>query len=152
MRDDTRLLIDTNVLVYAEDPRDPRKQAIASRILRTLGGPACAGLTTQVLGEYWRAVTGGRDPLLARVEATRRVRDFGVVAPVLGIDLATTLEAARLASERSLSYRDAQLVATAMVNDICLVLSEDFSDGVEIEGVRILDPFAPHFDVESVLS
>jgi predicted nucleic acid-binding protein len=149
---EARLLIDTNVLVYAEDPRDPRKQAAAFRILRALRGPVPVGLTTQVLGEYWRVVTAGREPLLSRAEAAQRVRDLATTAPILGISVEVTLEAVRLASTRSLAFWDAQLVATAMINGIGLLLSEDFVDGAEIEGVRILDPFAAHFDAESIFA
>lgn len=149
---EARLLIDTNVLVYADDARDARKQAVASEVLQMLLGPGPAGLTTQVLGEYWRAVTKGAEPLLSRAEATTRVRDFATDASVLGIDLEVTLEAARLASTRSLVYRDAQLIATAKVNGIGVVLSEDFADAAEIEGVLVLDPFAPHFDAEALFA
>lgn len=149
---EARLLIDTNVLVYADDARDARKQAVASEVLQMLLGPGPAGLTTQVLGEYWRAVTKGAEPLLSRAEATTRVRDFATDASVLGIDLEVTLEAARLASTRSLAYWDAQLIATAKVNGIGVVLSEDFADAVEIEGVLVLDPFAPDFDAEALFA
>jgi predicted nucleic acid-binding protein len=149
---EARLLIDTNVLVYAEDSRDARKQAIASEILRGLRRRGPAGLTTQVLGEYWRVVTKGARPLLSRTDATRRVRRFATMSPVLGIDVEVTLEAARLASTRSLAYWDAQLIATAKVNGIGLVLSEDFADAIEIEGVLVLDPFAPHFDAEALFA
>lgn len=149
---EARLLIDTNVLVYADDARDARKQAVASEVLQMLLGPGPAGLTTQVLGEYWCAVTKGAEPLLSRAEATTRVRDFATDASVLGIDLEVTLEAARLASTRSLAYWDAQLIATAKVNGIGVVLSEDFADAVEIEGVLVLDPFAPDFDAEALFA
>jgi len=149
---EARLLIDTNVLVYADDPRDPGKQAAASRVLQGLRGPVPAGLTTQVLGEYWRVVTAGREPLLSRAEAAEKVRDLATVAPVFGIGIEVTLEAVRLASVRSLAFWDAQLIATAKVNGIGLILSEDFSDGAEIGGVRILDPFAAHFDAESIFA
>ena len=149
---EARLLIDTNVLVYADDARDARKQAVASEVLQMLLGPGPAGLTTQVLGEYWRAITKGAEPLLSRAEATTRVRDFATMSPVFGIDVEVTLEAARLASTRSLAYWDAQLIATAKVNGVGLVLSEDFTDGIDIDGVIVLDPFASHFDVEALLA
>jgi predicted nucleic acid-binding protein len=45
------------------------------------------------------------------------------------------------------SYWDAQLWACARLHHTRLVLSEDFTDGQVIEGVRFVDPFRPAFDV-----
>jgi predicted nucleic acid-binding protein len=40
---------------------------------------------------------------------------------------------------------DAQIWATARLNQIPVVLSEDFSDGAVIEGIRIVNPFTVSF-------
>jgi predicted nucleic acid-binding protein len=50
-----------------------------------------------------------------------------------------------------LSYYDAQIWAVARLNRIPLVLSEDFSDGSVIEGVRFANPFADGFDPHAML-
>jgi predicted nucleic acid-binding protein len=59
------------------------------------------------------------------------------------------LEAARGVRDRSLSYYDAQIWATARLNQIPLVFSEDFTDGSVIEGVRFVNPLAGDFRLES---
>ena len=46
-----------------------------------------------------------------------------------------------------LSYWDSLILATAKLNGVPNVLSEDFSYGVLLEGVRFLNPFAQTFDL-----
>ena len=48
---------------------------------------------------------------------------------------------------RQLSYGNSLIWATAKLNGVPNVLSEDFSDGVLLEGVRFLNPFAETFDL-----
>lgn len=52
-------------------------------------------------------------------------------------------EAIRGVVEHKFSYWDAQIWATARLNQIPIVLSEDFSHGRFVEGVHFLNPFAP---------
>lgn len=59
----------------------------------------------------------------------------------------TVLEGCRGASEHSLSIWDALIWATAKLNQVPVILSEDFVDGAFLEGVRFLNPFAPAFDL-----
>ena len=57
------------------------------------------------------------------------------------------LEAARGVRDHRLNYWDAQVWATARLNQIPLVLSEDFKDGFVLDGVRFVNPFARAFDL-----
>jgi len=45
-----------------------------------------------------------------------------------------------------LHYCDAQIWATAALNRVPIVLSEDFAHGLELGPVRFLDPFREGFD------
>ena len=47
----------------------------------------------------------------------------------------------------SLSYWDALVWSTAKLNQLPYILSEDFTDGILLEGVRFLNPFAEMFDL-----
>lgn len=58
----------------------------------------------------------------------------------------TVLEAVAGVRRHRLSYWDALVWATAKMNEIPVVLSEDFENGRIIEGVRFLDPFRAEFD------
>ena len=50
-----------------------------------------------------------------------------------------------------MSYWDAQLWATARLNQVEVVLSEDFQDGRALDGVRFVNPFAPSFDLAALV-
>ena len=52
------------------------------------------------------------------------------------------LEAARGVRDHAMSFWDAQVWATAELNQIPVVLSEDFASGSVIEGVQFENPFA----------
>jgi predicted nucleic acid-binding protein len=50
-----------------------------------------------------------------------------------------------------MTYWDAQIWASARLSQIPVVLSEDFGDGVIIEGVRFVNPLGPDFNLEAWL-
>jgi predicted nucleic acid-binding protein len=142
-------LVDTNVLVYTCDPRDPAKQAQAIDVLQSLASASRGALSAQVLGEFFVRVM--RIPMpLSRAEAEQAVTYLARFMPAYDITPLAVLEAIRAAGRHSLSYWDALIWATAKLNGVPNVLSEDFSDGALIEGVRFLNPFAEHFDLSAL--
>jgi predicted nucleic acid-binding protein len=58
------------------------------------------------------------------------------------------LEAVRGALTYQMSYRDAQIWASAKMNQVPVVFSEDFGEGKTIEGVRFVNPFDSNFNIE----
>jgi len=50
-------------------------------------------------------------------------------------------------SEHQLAYYDAQVWATAHLNQIPVIFSGDFQDGQVLEGVRFSNPFSDNFDL-----
>lgn len=139
------VLIDTNVLVYAYDGREPRKQA---RALETLGPLVATGrgvLSAQVLGEWYRAVTRKLRPALSSADAASQAAALLRAWRVFPVTPLVVLEATRGARDHRLDYWDAQIWATARLNQVSVVLSEDFADGRTLEGVRFRDPFARSF-------
>jgi predicted nucleic acid-binding protein len=65
------------------------------------------------------------------------------------VDLTTRIvvDAVRGVQQPQLAYWDSLIWATAKLSGIPTVLSEDFSHGRLIEGVRSLNPFATTFDL-----
>jgi predicted nucleic acid-binding protein len=57
------------------------------------------------------------------------------------------LEAARGARQHRLSYYDAQIWATARLNQVPTIFTEDFQSGRRLEGVLFLDPLQAGFDL-----
>jgi predicted nucleic acid-binding protein len=146
-----RVLVDTNVLVYAHDPADPSKQERAIDLLSALVGAGIACMSAQSLAEFFWIITRGRRPLLTIGEAAAQVERLAASWSILAVTGAVSVEASAGVRDHRLSYWDAQIWAAARLNQVALILSEDFADGSRIGGVRFLNPFAPAFDLRAVL-
>jgi len=83
-------------------------------------------------------------PIEKAMEWTGR---FVRVWPVFDLTPQIVLEATRGVRDYKLSYYDAQIWATARLNQVTIVFSEDFQDGLFLEGVKFVNPFAPGFDI-----
>ena len=139
-------LVDTNILVYRYDPRNPSKQVVARDLLRDgLAGQRLM-IPHQAILEFVAATTRPRTdlggaPLLTRGDALREaeglMRDFPVIYP----DEQVLVTALRGVSTYDLSWFDAHLWAFAEVNALPEILSEDFEHGRHYGGVRTVDPF-----------
>lgn len=145
-----RVLIDTNVLVYPYDHEHPAKRLRALDVLDRLAPGGQGLLSVQVVGEFFRVVTTRLRRPLPLEEAERQVHAYLRAWAVMDVTPLVVLEAVRGAREHRLSYWDAQLWATALLNQIPVILTEDFSDGRIIEGIRFLNPFGHQFQMASL--
>lgn len=141
----TSILVDTNVLVYAYDPRDAAKNTRAQHLLQALRQSRRGILSVQTLAEFMRATQKLAIPPRT---AMQYVQAFASSWPVLNLTPPVVLEAARGVSDHVLSYYDAQIWAMARLNQIGVVFSEDFNNGSTLEGVRFVNPFAEEFVLE----
>lgn len=144
-------LIDTNLLIYLYDQRDPVRQERAQRLLFDLGAYGTGCLSVQALGEFFHVSTRRLSPPLTTAEAYEQVTLLAQVWRVFDLTPLIVLEAARGVRDHGLSYFDAQLWATARLNQVSLLLSEDFQDGCLLEGVRFLNPLVAGFDLAAWL-
>jgi predicted nucleic acid-binding protein len=104
-------------------------------------------LSAQILGEFLSATTRGRRPILTMQEALRQVTLLGDALPVFDQTRLIVLEAGRGVHEHQLSYFDAQIWATARLNQVPTIFTEDFTNGRRVEGVQFLNPLLPAFDL-----
>lgn len=146
-----KFLVDTNVLVYAYDNADLRKQEKAFVILDELSGSGKGALSVQILAEFVVTVTRKITMPLDFTEAQRSVENYLRSWPVLDLTGFIVLEAVRGIRQYQFSYWDAQVWATARLNQIPAVLSEDFTSGRNIEGVTFINPFSVDFDPACLL-
>lgn len=140
-------LVDTSVLVYAYDPTDGAKRERAITVLKHLGTCQMGALSAQILGEFFVTVTQKIPSPLTEAEAERSVMHYVRSWVVYDLTELVVLEAVRGLRQHRLSYWDSLIWATAKLNGVPNVLSEDFSDGTLLEGVRFLNPFAETFDL-----
>ncbi len=145
-------LVDTNVLVYAYDNSIPGKQAIAARLLDTLVSDDRGVLTTQVLAEFYTVTTRRIRVPLALDAAEAILLDLGQSFRVHDLTLAIVLEASRGVRLHGLSYWDAQIWASAKLNQVPVILTEDTPSASVIEGVLFLNPFDSTADTRTALT
>jgi len=140
-------LLDTNVLVYAYDRSEPAKQERALSVLNSLVSAGRGVVSTQVLGEFFATLTLKLKPRLDSEDAIERLERHAHLWKVIPLTPAVVLAAARASLGFRLNHWDAQLWAAARLNGISLILSEDFSHGTSLGGVRFVNPFLPGFRV-----
>jgi len=145
----TAVLVDTNLLVYAWDSADALKQQTAIATLDGLHSAGVGRLSAQSLAEFFAAITRGAKPRLTAAEAAKQVEGLAGSWPVLEVTPLVVVEAARGVADHHLSYWDAQLWATARLNQIPVIFSEDFASGSVLTGVRFVDPFQAGFDLRA---
>lgn len=138
-------LVDTNVLVYRYDHRDPRKQQRATEVLRSGLRDGSHFLSHQALIEFVAATTrpqGDGEPLLTLEEATREVEEMMLIYDVLHPDDELIRLALRGAAAYGLSWFDAHMWAYAERDGLDTLLSEDLQAGRTYGTVAVVDPFA----------
>lgn len=146
------MLVDTNVLVYAHDAGDDARRVAAIEVLDGVRASGTGCLSVQCLSEFFWATTRGAQPILTVANASRQVERLFASWRVLDLTPMIVLEGIRGVRAHRLSFWDAQLWACARLNQIGVVLSEDFDDGRRLEGVRFVNPFAPRFELSALLS
>ena len=147
-----KVFVDTNLLVYAYDRSEPEKQRRASRILDRLALAGMGVIDTQIIAEFFVAVTRKISAPLSVDEAYQRIQNYVRAWPVLGISEMVVLEAARGVRDHQFSFWDAQIWAAARLNQIPVVFSEDFNTGSIIEGISFVNPFSADFRFEEWIS
>jgi len=145
------ILIDTNLLIYLYDPNQPDKQKQSERILEQLELTRSGRLSIQALAEFFSVATRKLSPSLTSAQALDQVTLFTRLWPVFDLTPMIVMEAGRGVRDHKLSYYDAQVWATARLNQLSVVFSEDFRDGSILEGVRFVNPFSPKFLLEKWL-
>jgi predicted nucleic acid-binding protein len=137
--------VDTNLLVYARDDSEPAKRDRAREVMHRLWTSGSGRLSHQVLHEFYVTVTRKLKPGLTRDEAREEVRDLLSWNPVP--ISASLYECAWEIEERwNLSWWDSLIAASARLAGCSILLSEDMQDGLDLGGLRIVNPFSPQFD------
>jgi predicted nucleic acid-binding protein len=129
--------VDTNILIYVNDPHDPVKQEIAASLVSALTDGI---LLWQVASEYLAASRKLEALGYDRTKAYQYVRDlqqvwFSALPTWNVID-----RAENLMSRFSLSHWDAMIVAACLEVNAQILYTEDFGYS-SIDGLRIVNSF-----------
>jgi predicted nucleic acid-binding protein len=105
----------------------------------------------QVLSEFFWTVTRKLSVPLIHDEATAEVRRLVALASVVPVTQDLLDKALDMIASHGLTLWDAQIVAAARLTGAKVVLSEDLQHRQTIDGVTIVNPFAPDFVASEIL-
>ena len=131
--------IDTNVLIYVRDKRDPAKRHSAHEWLAAISDAGLAVTNLQVLNELTRWIL--------KNEPSRSLHDVQGEIAVIGLWGSRALgeDETELAwrVRESLGYQwfDCLLVAAAHLHGCRYFLTEDMTHGAVFEGLTLINPF-----------
>jgi predicted nucleic acid-binding protein len=137
-RQNVRVALDTNVLVYGVTRQNAAKRLRARDVMR-MAAAADAILPLQALAECYHVIRVKQ--LLSHGRAVRVLHLLRSLLPTAAAD-PTDLDVAFTLVERyGLQFWDSMLIATAGRSGCDLLISEDMQDGVVYAGVEIANPF-----------
>lgn len=132
------VFVDTNVLIYALDPADPRKRQ-AAQLWRTELWKSRRGRTSfQVLQEFYVKVAH-KWPTASQA-ARAEARDLLAWQPV-PVDSALLELGWRILDRYQLSFWDSMIVAAAKSAACRYLLTEDLQADQDFDGVVVVNPF-----------
>lgn len=133
-----KVFVDTNVLAYRLDGREPEKRAQARHRMTEAHTFI---LSTQVLLELYSVLTRKFQPSLSPSQARGVLAELAAL-PVVPADADLVMRATLLTQGRQVSIWDAMIVEAAAEAGCDELWSEDLISGVELRGVRVVNPFA----------
>ena len=132
------IALDTNVLIYACDKADPRRQQIA---LDLVSNTADAVILWQVAGEFIAASRKLERQGFTAAEAWARLSEFLAVCPLVTPSGHAVLDRAKnLHLAHQVSFWDAMILAACLDSGVHRLVSEDIPGG-EITGISVVNPF-----------
>ncbi len=132
------VFVDTNVLIYAVDLADPRKQRAAQSWLDELWKSKMGRLSFQVLQEFYVKVSQKR---LSTVDNARaEIRDLLTWKPV-PVTAGLLEQGWKIQDRYRLSFWDSLIVAAAKAASCRFLLTEDLQSGQDFDGLLAINPF-----------
>ncbi len=134
-----KAFLDTNILIYQLDKRDPVKRRKCRELVRVLVANQEAVISTQILQEFYVACTTKLriKPLLAKaiIHSFTHMETVAVGTDMINDAIDTSIQ-------YGISFWDSLVIVTAESAKCRTLFSEDLNNGQVIRGVKITNPFA----------
>lgn len=133
-----KAFIDTSILIYLQSGLNATKTRKSRQLFESLSESNQIVLSTQVLQEFYVAMTRKlhHDPLRVK-NILSMFLDFEIVS----IQSAMMMDAVDLSILYQLSFRDSLVIASADSSHCRLLYSEDMPPGQRIRGLEMVNPF-----------
>lgn len=143
-----RILLDTNVLIYATLDADPRFERAREVLSLRSAASVEVFVSVQNLAEMYPNLTGPKNsrpdsPELARLKI-QSIAGLDSIS-VLPLNLPIARRALELCEHYSITrqrYSDMQLAATMIEERIDTIVTENAKDFDRIEGISVVNPFS----------
>jgi predicted nucleic acid-binding protein len=132
--------LDSNILLYAYDARDARKQGIAQKLMMKGLAGECV-VSVQVLAEVATTLLHKLMPATPP-ETVEEILDFLGPIPLIRSDGDTVRRAVQVCSRYGVHFCDGMIVAAAERAGCKKVWSEDLNAGQSYFGITLDNPFA----------
>jgi predicted nucleic acid-binding protein len=132
--------VDANILVYAHNPAETLKRAVAGDLLHQLWADVSGRTSIQVLNEFYSVVTRKLSAPMGQNEAWAEVEEFFRWNPQR-LDSALLQRARLIEARYKLSWWDCLIVAAAQQQHCSVLYTEDLQHGALFDGVRVCNPF-----------
>lgn len=129
--------VDTNVLLYACDSADPKRQHIATGLLTDLrDGVLLWQVACEFIAASRKLADSGFTPAAAWDRLATLLRLFPLIPPTEGV----LARARRLHLDQRMSYWDAMIMAACLEVGVTRMYTEDVP-GASVEGLEFVNPF-----------
>lgn len=132
------IAVDTNVLIYACDQADPRRQKVALDLITSTQDGV---LLWQVACEFLSASRKLSKQGFTPTDAWNRLAEFQDLLPLVLPTDANLVRAKALHLERGASLWDALILAACVEAGVETFYSEDLQGFDDFEGLQIVNPF-----------
>jgi predicted nucleic acid-binding protein len=132
------VFVDANVLIYALDDADRKKQQAAMAWRTELWKSRRGRISFQVLQEFYVKAT--QKWPLTRAATRAEIRDLLAWRPVV-VDAGIVQQGWLIQDRFQLSFWDALIVAAAKAASCRYLLTEDLQHGQDLDGVAVVNPF-----------
>ena len=136
-----KYFIDTNIIVYAFDDRQPDKQAHSLSLITDALQTGNGIISWQVIQEFLNVATRKFKVPLKPEDAKLYLQK--VLHPLCQVfpDLDIYLKALDIQLKTNYSFYDSLILAGALREGCTILYSEDLQDGYQVDGLRIVNPF-----------
>jgi predicted nucleic acid-binding protein len=133
-----REFLDTNVLIYAHDDREPDKQAAARALIRRLVRERRGVVSVQVLQDFFAIAT--RKLGIPSEHARRQLLEYACF-DVIALGFPDVVAAVDLHRIHHWSIWDALIVRAALSGSCAVLNTEDMQSGYAVDGLTLRNPF-----------
>ncbi|MEK6981536.1 MAG: PIN domain-containing protein [Candidatus Micrarchaeota archaeon] len=139
MNQGSRKLVDTNILVYAEDDKNPEKQKLAINIISSSVNERNLFISIQNLSEFSNVLTSKYN--IKGLDINTRITDYKIAFNILFFNIGTIQRANALVDEFGIHFFDALIVASMEESKIDIIITENEKDFKRIPWITVVNPF-----------